>query len=56
LRLDSHTQQETREVAMGIRDYLSDLYPLTFNFLYELNVIEPPIPYGMSEDNHSVSR
>lgn len=44
LRLDSHTQQETREVAVGIRDHLSGLYPLTFSFLYELGVIDQTSP------------
>lgn len=35
LRLDDHAQQETREVVGYIRDYMVELFPVSFNALME---------------------
>lgn len=33
LRLDSHTQKETRDVAYGIHKHMQDLFPVSWEFL-----------------------
>ena len=35
LRLDDHAQQETREVASYIRNYMVELFPVSFNAIME---------------------